>query len=187
MYHSGSSPYLAYLSDWKNLQDGGAVADGVAVFNGSKYLIIAPTQGSAKFASASIDCGGTMTSDRGKAQEDWNGQTNTASQLTHSECSSDGYAAYYCNTYSRGGLTAGKWWFPSLGEMMLIVSNLKKINYALSLISGSTQLTSSDWYWTSTEYDKTQAWRIMVSSGSFFYFGKDNRALYVRPVSAFVV
>ena len=54
-------------------------------------------------------------------------------------------------------LTAGKWWLPSLGEMFMIYANMTKINYALSLITGATQLVE-DWYWTSTENSGTSAW-----------------------------
>ena len=130
------------------------------------------------------------TSDRVTAYSDWAGKTNTAAQVTHSELSGAAYASGFCNQYSRTnangyGLTAGKWWLPSLGEMMMIYANMTKINYALSLIEGATQL-AEDWYWSSTEYSAASAWLLHLDYGAMYYTTKASYATRVRPVSAFI-
>lgn len=156
MYHrkSDNFPLMVKPHKWPSLQSSGEIADGVAVVEGGKILIVAPTEASTalKWSSASISGGGTMTSDRVTALNDWNGKANTASQISKSTSSAvtntASYAPGFCNLYSRAnangsGLTAGKWWLPSLGEMMMIYANMTKINYALSLISGATQLVET--------------------------------------------
>ena len=126
---------------------------------------------------------------------DWAGKANTAAQIAASTTSAvtntASYAPGFCNLYSKtnangNGLTAGKWWLPSMGEMMAIYANMLKINYALSLISGATQLVE-DWYWTSTENSATSAWFLYLSNGYMNTYGtKATLARHVRPVSAFV-
>ena len=97
-----------------------------------------------------------------------------------------GFCASYERVNANGqGLTAGKWWLPSLGELMMIYANMRKINYALSLINGATQLAET-WYWSSTEYSATYAWILFLFDG---YAGGYTKATYqgrVRPVSAFL-
>ena len=122
---------------------------------------------------------------------DWNGKANTAAQITHSEASGEGYAPGFCHAYSRvnangNGMTAGKWWLPSLGEMMMIYANMTKINYALSLINGATQLVEN-WYWTSTEISAAGAWLLSLYDGRTFPWNpKGSGAHRVRAVSAFI-
>jgi hypothetical protein len=125
---------------------------------------------------------------------DWAGKANTAAQIAASTTSAvtntASYAPGFCNLYSKtnangNGLTAGKWWLPSMGEMMAIYANMLKINYALSLISGATQLVE-DWYWTSTEPSASSAWFLYLNNGYMANGTKATSALHVRPVSAFI-
>ena len=193
MYHDNSNdaPRMVKPHKWPSLQSAGQIADGVVVVEGGKILVVAPTESSMTWSSAAVSGGGVTTSDRVTALNDWAGKQNTAAQITHAECSSNAYAPGYCANYSRvnansKGLTAGKWWLPSLGEIMMIYANMTKINYALSLISGATQL-SENWYWTSTEYSATYAWSLSLSSGNASYYGtKASSTNRVRPVSAFI-
>ena len=178
---------------WTAQQNAGEIADGVVVVEGGKVLVVAPTESDAAgllWSSEAVSGGGVTTSDRVTAYNDWAGKTNTAAQITKPQCQGASYAPGFCAAYSRTnangkGLTAGKWWLPSLGEMMMIYANMTKINYALSLISGAQQLAST-WYWTSTEYSATGAWRLYLSSG---YMGNGTKAsdrYRVRAVSAFI-
>lgn len=48
------------------------------------------------------------------------------------------------------------WYIPSMGEMLFIHLNKKKINAALKYVGGTP--IADDWYWTSTEYSQTGAW-----------------------------
>ena len=198
MYHRKSDDYPLMVKPhkWTSIQSSGEIADGVVVVEGGKCLVVAPTESASKltWSSADISGGGTTTSDRVTAINDWNGKTNTAQQIAHSTSSAvtntASYAPGFCNLYSRAnangkGLTAGKWWLPSLGEMMMIYANMTKINYALSLINGATQLVEEA-YWTSTEDSATYAWSLGLINGRASYTTKASGTNRVRAVSAFI-
>ena len=178
---------------WTAQQNAGEIADGVVVVEGGKVLVVAPTECDSAgllWSSEAVSGGGVTTSDRVTAYSDFAGKTNTAAQIQKAACQGASYAPGFCAAYSRTnangqGLTAGKWWLPSLGEMMMIYANMTKINYALSLISGATQLAST-WYWTSTEYSATNAWPLTLSSGTMGYIAKASYRTRVRAVSAFI-
>lgn len=199
MYHRKSDdiPLMVKPHKWTSLQNSGEIADGVVVVEGGKILVVAPTESTSKlkWSSAAISGGGTTTTDRVTAMNDWSGKASTAAIIKASKAdavtNTAKYAPGYCNLYSRvnannKGLTAGKWWLPSLGEMMMIYANMTKINYALSLITGATQLVE-DWYWTSTEDSAANAWGLLLYDGHTSYsFTKASNAFRVRAVSAFI-
>ena len=178
---------------WTAQQNAGEIADGVVVVEGGKVLVVAPTECDSAgllWSSEAVSGGGVTTSDRVTAYNDWAGKTNTAAQITKTQCQGASYAPGFCAAYSRTnangyGLTAGKWWLPSLGEMMMIYANMTKINYALSLISGAQQLAAI-WYWTSTEYGATGAWHLYLSLGYMNSSTKASNRPRVRAVSAFI-
>lgn len=187
---SDDYPIMYKPHKWTAQQSAGEVADGVVIVEGGKILVVAPTDEAMHWSSAAVSGGGTTTTDRVTAMNDWNGKANTAAQITHAECSSNAYAPGYCANYSRvnasgKGLTAGKWWLPSLGEMMMIYANMTKINYALSLISGATPLQEAA-YWTSTERGATGAWYLNLFSGTANGITRASTTNRVRPVSAFI-
>ena len=153
-------------------------------------LVVAPTEATLTWSSAAVSAGGKTTTDRLTALDDWAGKTSTAAQVTHAECNTSSYAPGFCNTYSRvnangQGLTAGRWWLPSLGELMMIYANMRKINYALSLINGATKLNET-WHWSSTEYNAKTAWVLFLNSGNANGDTKNTGDGIVRPVSAFL-
>lgn len=199
-----SNPIAVRVGSWTSYQSSGEIAEGVLLVEGGRYLVIAPTEvSSAKWSSkpvSSSDTSGsvqisgvTTTGDRITALNDFAGRANTTAIINASTSSNvtntEAYAAGFCNKYSRtnakgNGLTAGKWWLPSIGEMVMIFANFDKINYALSKISGATQLHSA-WYWSSTQYSDTSAWGIDLSAG-LIYVGSKFRDDFVRPVSTFL-
>lgn len=192
MFHRKSDNYpLAVKPDkWTSYQNSGEIAEGVIVVEGGKILVVAPTEATLYWSSAAVSAGGKTTTDRLTALDDWTGKTSTAAQITHSECNTESYAPGFCASYERvnangRGLTAGRWWLPSLGELMMIYANMRKINYALSLINGATQLAET-WYWSSTEYSAALAWRLTPDSGYATYNTKASYQSRVRPVSAFL-
>jgi hypothetical protein len=198
MYHRSSDnyPLMVKPHKWPSLQTSGEIADGVAIAEGGHVVVVAPTEAtSLKWSSAAITGGGTSTADRATAIADWNGKASTAAQIAASISSAvtntASYAPGWCNLYSRAnkngyGLTAGKWWLPSVGEMMMIYANMTKVNYALSLIAGSAQL-SEDWYWTSTENGSSIAWYLSLTDGTLnYWYAKATSSLHVRAVSAFI-
>ena len=192
MFHRKSDDYqLAVKPDkWASYQNSGEIAEGVMVVEGGKILVVAPTEATVYWSSAAVSAGGKTTTDRETALNDWTGKTSTAAQITHNECKTESYAPGFCASYERvnangQGQIAGKWWLPSLGELMMIYANMRKINYALSLINGATQLAET-WYWSSTEYSAAYAWYLYLSNG---YASGNPKATYqirVRPVSAFI-
>ena len=198
MYHrkSDNFPLMVKPHKWTATQTSGEVADGVVLVEGGKCLVIAPTESPSTllWSSAALSGGGFTTSDRVAAMNDWAGKTNTAAQIaastTNAVTNTASYAPGFCNLYSRVnangfGLTAGKWWLPSEGELMAIYANMLKINYALSLITGATQLVE-DAYWSSTEGSAAGAWLLNLGDGLMFNCAKASNMFRVRPVSAFI-
>lgn len=192
MFHRNSDnyPLMVKPHKWASYQNSGEIAEGVVVVEGGKILVVAPTETSLYWSSAAVSGGGKTTTDRLTALDDWTGKASTAAQITHAECSSASYAPGYCAQYSRvnangKGLTAGRWWLPSLGELMMIYANMRKINYALSLIEGATQLAET-WYWSSTECSATYAWGLYLYDGNASYGAKAAGQYRVRAVSAFL-
>lgn len=192
MFHRKSDDYpLAVKPDkWASYQNSGEIAEGVMIVEGGKILVVAPTEATLYWSSAAVSAGGKTTTDRETALNDWTGKTSTAAQITHNECKTESYAPGFCASYERvnangQGLTAGKWWLPSLGELMMIYANMRKINYALSLINGATQLAET-WYWSSTESSATGAWLLHLNYGYASSGTKATNQGRVRPVSAFL-
>lgn len=192
MFHRNSDnyPLMVKPHKWTSYQNSGEIAEGVVVVEGGKILVVAPTEATLYWSSAAVSGGGKTTTDRLTALDDWTGKASTAAQITHSECNSESYAPGYCAAYERvnangKGLTAGRWWLPSLGELMMIYANMRKINYALSLINGATPLAET-WYWSSTEFSATGAWGLYLRDGNAYYGTKASSQLRVRAVSAFL-
>lgn len=192
MFHRKSDDYplMVKPDKWTSYQNSGEIAEGVVVVEGGKILVVSPTETALTWSSAAVSGGGVTTSDRITAMNDWAGKANTASQITHTECSSASYAPGFCAAYSRvnangKGLTAGRWWLPSLGELFCIYANMRKINYALSLIEGATQLAETA-YWSSTEFSATNAWNLYLNDGRANTNTKATYTNRVRPVSAFL-
>ena len=206
MFHrkSDNFPLAVRVSAWTSYQNSGEVAEGVLLVECGRHLVIAPTEGadkkwSSKPASSSDTSGSvqitgvTTTGDRLTALNDFAGRANTTAIINGSTSSNvtntEAYAAGFCNKYSRTnangkGLTAGRWWLPSEGELAMILANFDKINYALSKISGATQLQQT-WYWSSTQSSANGAWILYLGDGlvNIHYKFLQNG---VRPVSAFL-
>ena len=195
MFHRNSDnyPLMVKPDKWTNYQNSGEIAEGVVIVEGGKILVVAPTEASSTglfWSSAAVSGGGKTTLDRLVAFDDWSGKANTAAQITHAECNDPAYAPGFCAAYSRvnangKGLTAGKWWLPSEGELMMIYANMRKVNYALSLINGATQLAET-WYWSSTECSAAYAWYLTLDGGGAGYDTKAALKSRVRAVSAFL-
>nr|DAE17442.1 MAG TPA: Protein of unknown function (DUF1566) [Phage sp. ctSLR2] len=193
MFHRNRDnyPLMVKPHKWASYQSSGEIAEGVVVVEGGKILVVAPTEASLYWSSAAVSAGGKITTDRLTALDDWTGKASTAAQITHPECSGENYASGFCSKYSRvnsngQGLTAGKWWLPSLGELMMIYANMCKINYVLSLIEGATRLAET-WHWSSTEHSVSAAWVLSLNDGTAYTSTKATGQGRVRPVSAFLI
>ena len=193
---SDNSPVMYKPEFWKEQQTAGEIADGVVVVEGGRLLVVAPTESPTKlyWSSSAVAGGGFTTTDRVAAYNDWTGKTSTAAQIAASTAgaitNTASYAPGFCNLYSRTnangfGLTAGKWWQPSMGELMMIFANFNKINYSLSLITGA-ELLVRDVYWSSSEYSSANAWGMSIISGNMGGNSKATLQNRVRAVSAFI-
>lgn len=193
---SDNLPIMYKPEFWTAQQTAGEIADGVVVVEGGRLLVVAPTESPTKlyWSSAAVAGGGFTTTDRVAVYNDWTGKTSTAAQIAASTAgaitNTASYAPGFCNLYSRTnangqGLTAGKWWQPSMGELMMMFANFNKINYALSLITGAALLVR-DAYWSSSEYSSTNAWYLTLSYGLMDYNTKATFQYRVRAVSAFI-
>lgn len=198
MYHrkSDNYPLMSKLHEWTSLQAGGEIADGVVIVEGGRVLVVAPTESDATlfWSSAAINGGGTTSTDVITVMNDWSGKTNTAAQIAASRAdavtNTASYAPGFCNLYSRtnangNGLTAGKWWLPSMGELMCVFANMAKINYALSLITGAIPVKEAV-YWSSTEHSEAYAWYVNSTNGLMSALTKALSSQCVRAVSAFI-
>lgn len=210
MYHRTDDGYPLMVApvQWPSLEAGGEIADGVVIFEGGRHLVVAPTQADAlPWSSAEVQAelpnygnDDTFTAqvtgnNRLAAMLDFNGRQHTDAAIRASSDShvtnTAAYAPGYCRLYSRAnsnggkGLTAGYWWLPSVGELLMMYANKAKINYALSLIKGAQQLDTS-WYWSSTESSPAYAWYLFFGDGTLYWYYKVKGKAHVRPVSAFL-
>lgn len=210
MYHRTSDgyPLMVKPHQWPSLESSGEVADGVVIFEGGRHLVVAPTQADAlPWSSAAVQADSpnygnddnyvaeVSGNNRLAAMLDFNGRQHTDAAIKASSSAhvtnTVSYAPGYCRAYSRAnskgkGLTAGYWWLPSVGELLMMYANKLKINYALSLIKGA-QLLDTSWYWSSTEFSSAYAWYLSFGGGYLRYWGdKVGVKRHVRPVSAFL-
>jgi hypothetical protein len=100
------------------------------------------------------------------------GRANTNAML---QACSFGGAASAANNYSTASTVPSDWFLPSLGEAMLMYTNLRQAG-----VGGF----ASDVYWSSTELDAPTAWFQYFVDGSQGIYFKDV-ALRVRAVRAF--
>ena len=193
---SDNLPIMYKPELWTAAQTAGEIADGVVVVEGGRLIVVAPTESPTKlyWSSAVVAGGGFTTTDRVAAYNDWTGKTSTAAQIAASTAgavtNTASYAPGFCNLYSRTnangkGLTAGKWWQPAIGELMMMFANFNKINYALSLITGA-ELLVRDIYWSSSEYSSQYAWYLLLYDGFMNNVTKATLQYRVRAVSAFI-
>lgn len=88
-----------------------------------------------------------------------------------------------CTLESDGIEDTTVWNLPALGELMLIAKYKKEINELATSMFGSQNIITTDWYWSSTEYDASSAWYVNMNYGNV-YTNTKNSAGRVRPVSA---
>lgn len=74
-------------------------------------------------------------------------------------------------------------YIPTLAELYLICLNRKAINAAMRFVGGQEL---AGWYWSSTEYSATSAWRLHLHNGPAGNGTKATGTIRVRPVSAFL-
>ena len=73
---------------------------------------------------------------------------------------------------------------PNLRQLDAIYKNKEVLNKAFIAAGGET-LDGEAFYWSSTEYDNNNAWRLYMSNGGRLNRNKHHNNRYVRPVLAF--
>ena len=73
---------------------------------------------------------------------------------------------------------------PNLRQLDAIYKNKEVLNKAF-IEAGGEALDDGAYYWSSTEYDYDDAWRLRMSDGGRYDYTKNLNNLYVRPVLAF--
>lgn len=203
-YHRKSDnwPLAVPHWQWPALEAAGEVADGVLVLiDGQAPIIVSPTGTQLKWSKNAIAVNAD-TGDYNKAYVDFSGKTRTAAIMAkgvelfgEEEENWTQYAPAWCNAYSRTydkgddahtmiGIGAGKWWLPSIAELMMIWKRKYAINVCLSVISGASPLVEG-WHWSSTEYSAAYAWGLALSDGNHYWNAKVTDSTSVRAVAAF--
>lgn len=114
---------------------------------------------------------------RGAAYNDFAGLQNTGSILD--QLSSDAVAASACKNYTAyapeeaGGVAdASDWHLPSLGILIIMYRIKPQMQDALSFFWNEDCKLGVAEYWSSTQYDRDNAWFFNIGSGIFQNAGK---------------
>ena len=92
--------------------------------------------------------------------------------------------AYRACTLEADGINdTTEWDLAAEGQNILMATYKIEINELLTSLFGSTNIITTDWYWSSTEYDASNSWCVNMGNGSVTTTYK-NSAGRVRPVSA---
>ena len=106
--------------------------------------------------------------------------------VAHVAIGDDGstYAARICNKLqvTEGGTTYGDWYLPSKHELDLMYDNKSTVNTTATANGGVS--FASDSYWNSTEYSSSDAWRVTLTNGVWYYTTK-GLSISARAVRAF--
>lgn len=185
---SDNYPLAQNLSKWPDLQKSGEIATGIVVFSHGINIVVALDSVILPVAEQGMNIpGSTNTIDRREAMNDLAGKSNTEAYMQVDGCNTAAYAAGFCNSYYKtnsngGGLKAGDWWLPSVGELMIIMENYNKINYAMSVVGGKTINRNSEIF-SSTQRG---AYNWFLRNGdAYVYYTSKMDAKLVLPVSRF--
>jgi hypothetical protein len=144
-------------------------------YAGFDYLEAAPKSCEATSKTWSSDTTNSLLAVNGwEARAVGSGQANTTAMMANGATSyvaDTSGAAEFADSSTCG--TKSDWFLGSIGEMMLMYTNLQGVGGF-----------SADAYWSSSEYDGGSAWFQGFGSGNLYSSSKD-RTFYVRPVRAF--
>lgn len=88
-----------------------------------------------------------------------------------------------CTVESDGIDDITEWHLGGFGEILMMAKYKIEINNLITSVYGSGNILTSDWHWSSSEWDSGSAWIVNFSSGTAITGGK-NSAYAVRAVSA---
>ena len=113
------------------------------------------------------------------AISDLNGYANT--QKIRNAGNSATYPAAWATDFANG------WYLPAIGQLSLLFAELVTLNSSLDVVGGTKFPTNYYfWYWSSTEYDQTYAWKVSIDGNTHFdYKSGYNAGNYMRSVRDF--
>ena len=153
----------------------------VSYISGSKRIAINLDHTSKEWGGYGTDIPGLTNYSSSPHNSDFDGKSNT-SKIVSALGSGTGYAAGYCNAYSKGGVSG--WYLPAQGELYASVwTNKSAVNSGLSAAGGTS--IQNGWHWSSSEYAYTYAWLVNASNGNVDWGYKGSNYNYVRCVLAF--
>jgi len=164
MYGKTAVPYTGYEVS----KDGKEGCTGIGVKFGGKSLVVALNDISDDDIELTTKQGGTrFITDYHQAAEDMDGKaaTDDIRDILNMGIADDEY-------------------IPSLGELYFMLAHFTRINAALEAVGGEP--LRNDWYWSSTQYSATYAWRLYLTYGYAYGNSKATHQNRVRPVSAFL-
>lgn len=164
MYGKTAVPYTGYEVS----KDGKEGCTGIGVKFGGKSLVVVLNDISDDDIELTTKQGGTrFITDYHRAAEDMDGKTATDDirDILNMGIADDEY-------------------IPSLGELYFILAHFTQINAALEAVGGEP--LRNNWYWSSTQYSATNAWRLYLGNGDAANSTKAASQARVRPVSAFL-
>lgn len=164
MYGKTAVPYTGYEVS----KDGKEGCTGIGVKFGGKSLVVVLNDISDDDIELTTKQGGTrFITDYHQAAEDMDGKaaTDDIRDILNMGIADDEY-------------------IPSLGELYFMLAHFTRINAALEAVGGEP--LRNDWYWSSTQYSATHAWRLGLDDGYAFSGPKATSQGRVRPVSAFL-
>jgi len=155
------------------VQASGTFACGATLSSTCKYLEAAPTSGTAAWTDATYEWSGNTSEAIGADAQGTaigTGYRNTQAMVTQS--STADRAGTIARAY-RGPNNLSDWYLPSKNE-------LNQLYIEKARIGGFW----TDWYWSSSEVDVTEAWPQYFGNGLQYGYFKTS-SVYVRPVRAF--
>ena len=124
-----------------------------------------------------VSGGCTSTTIRESAIQDFNGQHNTDQIINYD---SKGEAARYCKDYifpnGKNGYLGG------CGEWYIARNNRTDIDKCMSKIGGFP-ISNRQYHWTSTQYNRNQAWEMAWDSEYSTSMAYKSGEIYTRPFS----
>ena len=156
----------------KNFLERGIPAEpeGIVICQGGKRLVVNtlfhPSELVESFLRSGVSSAtGSNLLSVSDAINDWDGWKHTHAVFLDSDNRNKFVAIGLAYTYLKSNsLPQGRWWLPSLAELLFIYANIEKINFALSLM-GQEPLSGE--CWSSTEISPTLAFYVNLDTGTF--------------------